>query len=348
MFSVPLPRTGAATEPGANEASVPTVLVTSRPPRFRMAYVDQLVGDDSEGKAPGGVMLEYRTDPFRAHDVDVIHLTDITTVLGDHCTHERGRTRRAKSFAKFLRRRGIALVRTIHGEEANHEPLSAEAIVDGAAATVLSLYPMIAADGRSTQVVGHSHLRDRFLGFPQDESVTGRVLVTALTTLDPMSRTVPTVFGVADLPGWTLRIAGKTPAEHEPIYARTLADLTERASRSDQLLSDAASVSEVSQAEIVLITSPETSESQSILMLALSLNRPVLVEDTPQTRLLAAEVGSSWVRRHSGPLTAYSLETALAAFRADPPTGRPDLGLRAPNLISAQYDAVYRAAAATR
>lgn len=348
MFSVPLPRTGAATEPGATEASVPTVLVTSRPPRFRVAYVDQLVGDDSEGKAPKGVVLEYRTDPFRAHGVDVIHLTDITAVLGDRRTHERGRMRRAKRFTKFLRRRGIALVRTAHSEEASHETSRAEAIVDGAAVTVLSLHPMIAADGRQTQVVGHSHLRDRFLGFPSDESVTGRVLVTALTTLDPTCRTVPTVFGVADLPGWTLRIAGKTPADHERLYAGALADLIGTVSLRDELLSDASSVSEVSQAEIVLVTAPETYDAQCILMLSLSLDRPVLVEDTPQTRLLAEEVGPTWVRRHTGPLTAQSLETALAALRADPPTGRPNLDLRAPNLISAHYDAVYRTAAATR
>lgn len=348
VFSVPLPRTGAATEPGANEASVPTVLVTSRPPRHRLDYVDELVGDDSEGRAPKGVVLEFRTDPFRAHGVDVIHLTDITTVVGGPHTRARERTRRAKRFTKMLRRRGIALVRTVREVEATRAPSRAEAIVDAAATTVTSLDPATAADGRAALVIGHSHVRDRFLGFPHEESVAGRVLITAVTTLHPSSRPAANVFGVADLPGWTLRIAGKVPTELEEPFARTLADHTDTMSLRDELLSDAACVSEVSQAEIVLVTAATNHRSQSILMLALSMDRPVLVEDTPQTRSLADEVGTSWVRRHTGPLTAHALETELAALRADPPTGRPNLDSRDPNLISEQYNAVYRAAAAAR
>ena len=346
VFSVPVPRTGAATEQGATEASVPTVLVTSRPPRHRVDYVDQLIGDDSEGRAPKDTVLEFRTDPFRAHGVDVIHLTDIATVLGDHGA--RARTRRAKRFVRFLRRRRIALVRTLGGEEANRGISRAEAIVDAAATTVLALYPMTAADGRPAQVVAHSHLRDRFLGFPRQESVPGRLLITAVTTLHPSCRTALAVFGLADLPNWTLRVAGKVPVGHEEAFMRTVADHPESISLRDELISDAICVSEVSQAEIVIIGEAEAYGSQSILMLALSLDRPILVEDTEQTRSLAEEVGASWVRRHTGPLTADVLERTLAAFRADPPTGRPNLDSRAPNLISAQYSAVYRGAAAAR
>lgn len=346
VFSVPVPRTGAATEQGATEASVPTVLVTSRPPRYRVDYVDQLIGDDSEGRAPKDVVLEFRTDPFRARGADVIHLTDISSVLGDRSA--RDRTRRAKRFIRLLRRRRIALVRTLRGEEANGPDSRAEVIVDGAAAAVLALHPTTAADGRSAQVVAHSHMRDRFLGFPRQESVPGRVLITAVTTLHPTCRAALTVFGLADLPAWTLRVAGKVPVEHEAAYMRTLADHPDSMSLRDELLSDASCVSEVSQAEIVIVGAAEAYESQSILMLALSLDRPVLVEDTEQTRSLAEEVGPSWVRRHSGPLTADELEKTLASFRADPPTGRPNLESRAPNLISAQYRAVYRAAAAAR
>lgn len=348
VFSVPLPRTGASTEPGVTEACVPTVLVTSRPPRHRHDYVDELVGDDSEGRAPKGVVLEFRTDPFRAHGVDVIHLTDIATVLGGPRTPARERTRRAKRFTRMLKRRGIALVRTVREGEATREPSPAEAIVNAAATSVTSPDPTAAAAGHAITVIGHSHVRDRFLGFPREDPVAGRVLITAVTTLHPSSQPAVNVFGIADVPGWTLRIAGKVPIEIEESYARTLADHTDTMSLRDELLSDAACVSEVSQAEIVLVTGVANHRSQSILMLALSLDRPVLVEDTPQTRSLAEEVGTSWVRRHPGPLTAHALETELAALRADPPIGRPNLDSRDPNLISEQYNAVYRAAAAAR
>ncbi|NKF33302.1 hypothetical protein HER21_43545, partial [Pseudomonas sp. BGM005] len=90
-------------------------------------------------------LLEFRTDPFRSHGVDVIHLTDITTVLGGRRTSERERTRRAKRFAKMLRRRRIALVRTLRGGEAARAASRAEAIVNAAATTVTSLEPAAAA-----------------------------------------------------------------------------------------------------------------------------------------------------------------------------------------------------------
>lgn len=348
VFSVPLPRTGAATEQREPEAPFPTVLVTSRPPRHRVDYVDQLVGDDSEGQAPKDVALEFRTDPFRAHGVDVIHLTDITTVLGGRRTPERERMRRAKRFTKMLRRRRIALVRTVRGGEATRVASRAEAIVDAAATTVTSLDPATTADGRETVVIVHSHFRDRFLGFPQEQPVTGRALITAVHALHPSARAVISVFGVAALNDWTLRIAGRVPIDAEEAYARTLAEHTESVSIRDESLSDAASVSEVSRAEIVIVPAATSYQSQVVLMLALSLDRPVLVEDSEQTRALADEVGSSWVRRHTGPLTAHALEAALSDLRADPPIGRPDLDSRAPNLVSAHYNAVYRAAAAAR
>lgn len=346
VFSVPLPRTGAATEPDATEASVPTVLVTSRPPRHRVDFVDQLIGDDSNGQAPKDFLLEFRTDPFRSHGVDVIHLTDITTVLGGRRTPERERTRRAKRFAKMLRRRRIALVRTLRGGEATRAASRAEAIVDAAATTVTSLEPTASADGRATVVVEHSHFRDRFLGFPRETPVAGRALITAIHALHPSTRAAIGVFGVACLPDWTLRIAGRAPSDFADDYARTLAEHTDSVSMRDEALSDAASVEEVSRAEIVIIPAPTSYQSLAVAMLALSLDRPILVEDSEQMRSLADEVGTSWVRRHTGPLTAHALEEALAGFRADPPTGRPNLDARAPNQISARYSAVYRAAAA--
>ncbi len=348
VFSVPLPRTGAATEQEAADASVPTVLVTSRPPRYRVDYVDQLVGDDSDGRAPKEVVLEFRTDPFRTDGVDVIHLTDVTTVLGSHRSPERQRTRRAKRFTRMLRRRRIALVRTVRGGEATRAGSPAEAIIDAAATTVTSLSPLTAADGKPTLVIGHSHLRDRFLGFPQADPVAGRLLLTAMSALHSSTRAAIGVFGVADVPGWSLRIAGRVPMEYQDAYTHALADHTAAVSLRDEVLSDAASVHEVSQAELVIVPATTSYPSHAIIMLALSLDRPVLVEDSEQTAALAEEVGPSWVRRHSGPLTAHALETALTAFRAEPPTGRPNLDARAPNLISAHYSAVYRSAAATR
>ncbi|MFB7252392.1 hypothetical protein [Microbacterium sp. NPDC056234] len=348
VFSALLPATGAASERDASPGAVPTVLVTSRPPRHRVDYVDQLLGDGSNGRAPEDVVLKFHTNPSRSHGVDVVHLTDIARVIGDGQISDRKRIRRAKRFTRLLRRRKIALVRTAHGEELTRPPSRPETILDEAAASVITLIPPAAADGRSPILIGHSHLRDRFLGFPREEPRAGRVLVVANEVLDPAYEATLKVFSVAKLPGWTLRIAGKIPPELEDSYARTLADHVDAISVRDEELSDAARVIEVSQSELVVVVATEGYEGQSVLMLALSLDRPVLVEDSVRTRALADEVGTSWVRRHPGQLTARALEAALAELRADPPTGSPNLDARDPNTVSARYGDVYRNAASGR
>ncbi|GAA3906746.1 hypothetical protein GCM10022382_11940 [Microbacterium invictum] len=319
--------------------------MTSRPPRHRLDYVDQLVGDDSAGEAPAGVVREFGTDPSRARDVDVVHLTDVAKAIGTRRTSEHERTRRAKRFVKLLRRQRIALVRTVRAEEVGRAPSRAEVIIDQAAASLVSLTATTSSTGHATVIIAHSHLRDRFLGFPRAESVPGRILITAHDELPAAYEAVVKVFAASDLPEWTLRIAGAVPAELEDSYTRTLADHTGAFSLRDEALSDAARVEEISQAELVVVAAPESNESQSIILLALSLDRAVLVEDTAAMRTLADEVGSEWVRRHPGALTADALETALLALRSSPPADRPNLDAREPNAISAQYTAVFRAAA---
>lgn len=346
MFSALRPRVPAEAARDADAAL--RVLVTSRPPRHRFAYVDQLIGDDSAGRAPGGVVHEFATNPFRAQNVDVIHLTDLSKAIGTGRTAEHERTRRAKRFVRLLRRRRIALVRTVSTSGAEAAPSRAERIIDKAAASLVSTHAAISATGHATVVIPHSHLRDRFLGFPREASVPGRVLVAARDEIPNAYEAAVKVFAAADLPEWTLRITGSVPTDVEGSYARTLADRPDAISLRDEVLSDAGLVEEVCRAEIVLVTTPANDESQSMILLALSLDRPVLVEDSALTRSIADEVGEEWIRRYSGALTIDALEKTLTAFRSHPPAGHPHLDARDPNAISARYTAVFRSAAAAR
>jgi len=342
VLSVPRLRTRTKdSEDGATRK--PKILVTTRPPHHRVDYVDQLIGDDSAGGAPTGVIHEFSLDPLRPRDADVIHLTDVEKVIGGHRLPEDERTRRAKRFIKMLRRRGIALVRTVESPAAGIERSRAEATINRAAAYLIALNPTISAE-QDVVVIPHSHLRDRFLGFPREEVRPGRMLITARGTLPPPYEAAVKVMAVADLPDWTLRVAGDVPTEAKESYARSLADLGGVMSLRDDQLSDAASVTEISQAEVVLVVEPDRYDSQSVILMALSLDRPVLVADTPAMQSLADEVGPGWVQRHPGPLTAVALETALREFRANPPRHPPQLDARDPNEISARYAAVFRRA----
>jgi hypothetical protein len=313
--------------------------------------VDQLLGDDSEGGAPTGVEFEFRGNPTGVYDVDVVHLTNSRAVIGDHRISEREQLRRARRFAKALKRRRVALVRMLDAaaEDGVQEASRAEALLDSATTSYLAMNPTIAApSGRQVSVISHSHLRYRFLGYPRARSVPGRLLCVSPGVFHAAYEGPLKVFALAHLPDSTLRLVGSIPSALTTSFARTIARHSARVSVRDEALSDAARVEELTKAELVIVASPDSRESLSIMMLALSLDRPVLVEGTAATRLLADEVGQDWIRLHEGPLTAVTLESAVDRLRLEPPAGRPNLDARDPNAIAAQYAAVFRAAAAAR
>ncbi|WP_137845663.1 hypothetical protein [Microbacterium sp. 2FI] len=327
------------------------MLVSSRQPAHQVGYVDQLVGDDSAGKAPGGVQFEFREALQSLNGVDVVHLTATSAVVGDRRVADAQRTRRARRFARAVRRRRIALVRTVYGDEPwlTRPASPAEAVLDRATAAYIVMSPTTAAPhGREATVIPHSHLRDRFLGYPLSPAVPGRILFISAGVFPAAYEAPLKVVAIADLPECTLRLVGQISSALLKSFNRTISRHPATISLRDEPLSDAARIEEITGAEIVAIASPDSYESHRTLMLALSLNRPVLVESTPATRVLADEVGHDWVRLHEGRLTAATLENAIHALRAAPPAGCPNLDARDPNVIAANYATLFRAVKRSR
>ena len=74
-------------------------------------------------------------------------------------------------------------------------------------------------------------------------------------------------------------------------------------------------------------------------LLALGLDRPILVPETPTFSELAGEVGEQWVRRfHGTHLVAEHLESALE----DLPEGAPNLSAYDWDLVAAATLEAYR------
>lgn len=343
--------TGSVRGSAGDADSVLRVLVSSRPPAHRVSYVDQLIGDDSAGGAPNTISFEYRDNLSGGYDVDVVHLIKTSAVVGDRRTPEYERVRRARRFAKALKRRRIALVRTIYGDEGTgtRSVARSEAILNQATTAFIVTTPTTAVPGnQAVIVIQHSHLRGRYLGYPRTETVPGRLLFVSSGQLDAAYEAPLKVFAVAELPGSTLRVVGQVPSAMAGSFSRTISRHPSRISLRDEAISDAARVEEVTRSELVVMASPDSHATLSTIMLAVSLDRPVLVEATAATRLLADEIGPRWVRLHEGRLTAATLEAAVKHLRADPPTGRPNLDSRDPNVIAEQYTAAFRAAAASR
>lgn len=327
------------------------VLVSSRAPSHILKYVDQLIGDNSAGGAPGGVELEFRADPTRPTDVDVVHVPSTSAVIGDSRTSEREQVRRARRLAKILKRRRVALVRTLPQDAAgvDRSAPAAEAILDQATTSYIAFSTAVTAPhDRAVIVIPHSHLRHRFLGYPQAAPISGRLLIVSSGALLRSYEPTLKVYAFADLPGCTLRIVGMVPTALEDSFARTLSRHAATISLCDDVLSDGARILEITRSELVVIAAPDNDESVSTIMLALSLDRPVLVESTPATRQLADEVGHDWVRLHNGALTPATLEAAIRSLREAPVIGQPNLTARDPNVIARWYADAFSAASASR
>jgi beta-1,4-mannosyltransferase len=112
---------------------------------------------------------------------------------------------------------------------------------------------------------------------------------------------------------------------------------------TDAYASDADLAEEIHDSELVVLPFRQITNSGSVL-LALSLDRPVLVPHRPLTEALAQEVGTGWVHLYDGELCAEEIEGALATVRGRTTTSRPDLSRRDWSPIGSAHAVAYRQA----
>lgn len=310
-----------------------------RPPAPTVRYVDQVVGD-------GSPSLQFRFGGIRVlswRQTDVVHLHRLNPLLGPRVSGPK-RVLMMAAVAVLLKRHRIALVRTVHGPRSPgliaalsnwflDRATTSFVVLDGATSV---------PRGRPVTVIPYGHYRDRFLGYPRAEQVPDRVFCIAPVTpgrdLEGPLQDFTTPSGIP------LRVAGEASTELSGLTGQ-VAVATESGKRAERV-SDGALVTEMSAAGLVVVPRVAELEDLSLLLLALSLDRPVLVPDTESTRQLADEVGSAWVHRYPGELTTAALDAATQALRTNPPTGRPNLDGRDPGDTSARYAELFRAAAA--
>ena len=152
-------------------------------------------------------------------------------------------------------------------------------------------------------------------------------------------------FAAVPDPSLTLKIVGKPDpaALGERIAATIQGD--PRVSASLAYVPDDELAREIGEAELVVLPYTEIHNSGSVL-LALSLDRPVLVPDAPTTAALQREVGENWVLLFQPPLSPDDVTESLARVRRRPTGDRPDLSARDWPAIGEQFAAVYREATA--
>ncbi|RHA43145.1 hypothetical protein D1825_06325 [Cellulomonas rhizosphaerae] len=174
----------------------------------------------------------------------------------------------------------------------------------------------------------HGHYRDWFDGVPRSEAVTGRIGYTGLVRRYKNVVGLVTAFRAAraDDPSLSLLVAGKPSGVDIEDEVRRAASPDPAIALDLHFLDDDALVAAITSSELVALPYRHMHNSGSAL-LALSLDRPVLVPVNDVNADLAREVGAGWVHTFDGELDGESIHTALRASRA-PRSTRPDLTAR--------------------
>lgn len=246
------------------------------------------------------------------------------------------------------------VVRTLHNTDP-HEPggrverLLLRA-VDRRTATWIMLTPdtarpAAARPGSTAVTIPHPHYRDWYAGAARTAPRPGRLLYFGLVRPYKGVEDLLAAFADVDDDALTLHVVGspESPALRDAIAAQAATD--PRVGLRLEYADDDVLAAEVGAAQVVVLPYRRLQNSGAAL-LALSLDRPVLVPAGATATRLAAETGPGWVTTFEGTLTPADLTRALdAAATLDLGTARPDLSTRDWPGVAAAHADVFRACA---
>ena len=239
-----------------------------------------------------------------------------------------------------------AVVRTVHNTVPHEPGLPGERallrLCDRWTTTALTLSDAVRLPGVPEVAVPHGDYVAWFAGQPHPAAVPGRVASVGLIRPYKGVEGLVAAFRSTQDATLSLHVVGKPSDEAIAAAVRDAAGDDRRVTVRLGHAADPDLAREVGEAELVVLPY-RTMQNSGAALLALSLDRPVLLPDNRLNRALQQEVGPGWVQLFEGDLTAGSLERALAAVRA-PRSASPDLSRRAwPRVVSGHVDA-YRGA----
>ncbi|WP_210480605.1 glycosyltransferase [Naasia sp. SYSU D00948] len=236
--------------------------------------------------------------------------------------HSRLKTaaRRALFLALLIRLRlaRTAVVRTVHNLRSHEEGGRVEQwllrALERRTSAFIRLNPYTPVPpGALARTIKHGDYRQWYSSYPRPERVPGRLLFFGLVR--PYKGVTELLGAFGDLRDSALRlhVVGKpgTSADEAAVRSATSDDRVDlRLGYAD----DADLAREVGEAELVVLPYRNVHNSGAAI-LALSLDRPVLMPRADVVDWLRDEVGSSWVLTYDPPLTSEALAQALSEVR---------------------------------
>ena len=320
-----------------------TVLESFRTPRpTTNPYLSQLLTSVPPHVTP--LAFSWRTALTGRYDVLHVHWPEVLLRAGT-----RPRTTARLALASLLLARitlcRTAVVRTLHNAEPHEQTSRAERALlrwfDRRTTLWVRLNETTTPPtGAPAVTILHGHYRDWFAEHPHDDQVPGRLLFFGLVRPYKGVEQLLTALAALRDDTATLRVVGRPSAPD-------LREAIEAAARNDGRISsrleyvdDATLTQEISRAQLVVLPYRELHNSGAAL-LALSLDRPILVPAGPAVEQLAREVGREWVMTFTGTLGVADLEAALLATRGARGSTGPDLSARDWPALGAAHAAAF-------
>jgi beta-1,4-mannosyltransferase len=181
--------------------------------------------------------------------------------------------------------------------------------------------------GPDARLVLHGHYRDWFSTYRPATPTDGRLVYFGLLKEYKGVPELLAAFGDVDDADLALHVVGRPVVPDVERAVRALGAADGRVTLTLRYVADAELARLITGAEAVVLPYVEMGNSGAAL-LALSLDRPIIVPRAPGNTELAAEVGLGWVVEYEPPLSSTKLVTALEDLRRTARTHRPDLDER--------------------
>lgn len=273
-------------------------------------------------------VFSWRTALFDQFDVFHVHWPEVL-LRGDRWWKTAGRSALFAALLTKLWATGTPIVRTLHNPAPHEPPHPAhQGLIAWLNKLTTSTIHLTAAtvphDARSNTtitddshtVIKHTHYRDHLTEHPRSQPVPGRFVFAGLIRNYKNVPELIAAFRAIPDDTVSLRIVGTAQSEALRAEITDAMGNDPRISTDLRYLTDADLVTEITSAGIVVLPYRELHNSGMALM-ALSLDRPVLLPHGPSSTELAAEL-PDWVHTYSGPLTPETLVTALRNTPATP------------------------------